>query len=346
MTIRRLFLALLGATMLTRALQAQLRLETLVLKNGKTVTGEILEVTDDAFVIGRKVRKAAIKQTLKFDQLSPNSMYAALVSVLAPLDTAEHLRIADLTFKAKLFPIARRHWLATVAEGSEPTAAVAERIAVCETKDIEHLLERSRGALKMEQFSRARRLAMTAMRRYSSHAAVKTIPNYLGEITKAYEDARRRNAALARSKKAKREWERGERYLAEVESWIKKALKAEARGLQATEQFRLARSRLDAAAKYLRSAEKQAAGLRQSPKLPRGLWDKLAALEEDIIALHIRTRLHVASLYTVRGSYGTALAYVNSALSYDPSNEQALKARARIEEAAAVSSVRPFRGLR
>ena len=69
----------------------------------------------------------------------------------------------------------------------------------------------------------------------------------------------------------------------------------------------------------------------------------LRKIEEDIIAMNIRLRLHVASLYTVRGSYGSALAYVNAALSYDPSDERALAARARIEEASAVSGVRGFR---
>jgi len=341
-----MLLTLTISLILASVLQAQLRLETLVLKVGGTVTGEIIDVSDSAFVVARKVGKSAIKQTIKFSQVSPNSMYASLVSVLSPLDRTDHDRVARLSFDAGLHAIARRHWLATLPEGKAATGDVLENINRCVAKDIEQLLKRSRKALKLEQFSRARRLAMTAMRRYAKHDAVKNMPAYLNSITKSYESARRRNAAIARSARAKRAWERGERYIQDVSNWVEKALHAESKGLKATERFRVARSRLDTATKYLRSAEKQASKLRQSSKIPRELWPQLAKIEEDIVALQVRMRLHVASLYTVRGSYGTALAYVNTALSYDPSNEQALAARARIEEAAAVSSVRPFRGAR
>ena len=128
----------------------------------------------------------------------------------------------------------------------------------------------------------------------------------------------------------------------DVDKWVMRARDAEVAGLAATEHFRTAKNRLDDATKYLGGAEKRAAGLRQSPLLPDGLRPRLAEIENEIIDLQVRTRLHVASLYTVRGSYGSALSYVNGALAYDPVNEQALAARARIEEAAAVSSLRGF----
>ena len=46
----------------------------------------------------------------------------------------------------------------------------------------------------------------------------------------------------------------------------------------------------------------------------------------------VRTRLNLASQYTTSQSYNKALAEVNRALALDPDNEQALAARARIEE--------------
>jgi hypothetical protein len=92
--------------------------------------------------------------------------------------------------------------------------------------------------------------------------------------------------------------------------------------------------------RYLQTAEKLTAKLRKSQKLPQGLMGRLREIEDRSTDMSIRLRLHLASLYSMRGSFGSAYAYVNAALAIDPTDKQALAARSRIEENSAAASVR------
>ncbi len=319
---------------------AQLTLETILLEKGGTVRGEVLSIGSDRLILGRKIGRGSIKETIPFSRIAPNSLYSLLVSAWSPLNAVEHRRIADIAFERGLFAVARRHYLATAKPGGRLDGAVEEKLAECIQRDLEKLLAKSRRAMEAERFTQARSLAVLVLRRYPKEPGAKAVPALLDEITRKYSESRRRAAAARRLKRERAAWKRGEALLAEVRRWLDKALLAESKGLQATARPRSATSYLNGAIKYLRRGEKKAVGLHQSSRLPKDMKPDLARLEEQIIDLNVRVRLHLASLYTVRGSYGTALAYVNGALSYDPANEQALAARARIEEAAAVSSAR------
>ena len=322
------------------ALPAQLTLETILLEKGGTVRGEVLSIGTDRLVLGRRIGRGSVKETIPFSRIAPNSLYALLVSAWSPLDRVEHRRIADIAFDRGLFAVARRHYLATAGPGGRLDGEVEEKLAQCVQRDLEKLLRESRRAMDAERFNQARSRALLVLRRYPKEPGAKAVPALLDEITKAYEKARRRAATARRVKRERAAWRRGEALLADVRRWLDKALLAESKGLQATARPRSATTYLNGAIKSLRRGEKKAISLHQSSRLPKEMKPDLARLEEQIIDLQVRVRLHLASLYTVRGSYGTALAYVNGALAYDPANEQALAARARIEEAAAVSSAR------
>ena len=137
----------------------------------------------------------------------------------------------------------------------------------------------------------------------------------------------------------------GERQLEEINSWLARARDAEASGLQDTQRFRRTKDLISNGVRYLQTAEKLATKLRRSKKLPEGLLGNLRKIEDRSTDMAIRLRLHLASLYSMRGSFGSAYAYVNAALAIDPTDKQALAARSRIEESSAAASVR-YGGLR
>lgn len=344
MTTKLFIATLLASMLLAWPAQAQEGVEVLRLKSGRLIQGRVTEILDDAFVLTRSLGGGTVIEKVRFSRLEPSSLYATLSVLLSPHDREDHLRLAESAFGGKLFATATRHYR-KATEGIAPTTEILGKIDACIDHDIDNLLSRSRTALDGEQFSRARRLAELAMRRHPRHERIGEIPAYLATITRRREAAKRREAALARTRHEKRRWDAGERIIAGVSEIVDRAARAETRALAGGSRFRTTKTRIEDGLKHLRSAEKKARPLRQSRDIPEGLKPKVRELENRIIDLNIRLRLHVASLHTVRGSYSSALAYVNAALSYDPSDEQALAARARIEQAAASSS-RGFRFVR
>ncbi len=319
---------------------AQLRFETFELSNGRRVTGEVLEVRDDAFLVLRKLGKGSLREEIAFTAIEPGSLYAVLVSALSPLDRGSHRRIADVAFEAGLFPTARRHYLASLPEEATPLGELAERIALCDRNDIDRLLERAGDELDKENFKAARRLAMLVMRRYPDREEAHAIPARLEEINRRYEAARRRDLALERSRRERSFYAKAEKHLALLENGLAGAEAQERLALRSSDRFRSSLGRFERGLRLLDRVEKESVELRRSGILPTELGARLTEIDEHIIALQIRLRLHVASLYTVRGSFGTALAWTNEALAYDPTDQQALESRGRIEQAAAAASAR------
>jgi hypothetical protein len=323
---------------------AQAAHETIALVDGSTVTGELISVDDQSLTMSRRVGSGTAKQILPFDRIDPEALYGIIYRTLTPLEGADHLRMAEVASKAGLYGAAARHFdeYAKFVGGATPD--LEAKIKDAQAKDIAVLMERSRTELGHELFGTARKLALETMRRYPAHPAIEPIPTYLEEVTAAAMEAQRRDAALASTRRAKAEWERGERALTEVDRWLRKAKEAEQAALSDSSRVQNVKDQVDNGLKFLRNAVAATKDLRQSRLLPSGLRGNLAKMDEEVITMQIRLRLHLASSYTVRGSYGTALTYVNQALAYDPTDAQALAARARIEEAAASASRRDYYG--
>ncbi|MEZ6196448.1 MAG: hypothetical protein R3F20_12085 [Planctomycetota bacterium] len=334
-----LTLALLGATALASAQGA--RTETLELTTGRVVTGAV-SLEGDSLVLERKVGKGSVKETYAFERVAPNSLYGVVVSLLSPLDRDDHRRVGDLASRAGLHATAARHYRACVLDPEHPTREVFDLIDASERKDFERMLAASRADLDEEDFRAARRKALAALRRYSERPEAESVPALLEEISRRFEAAKRRRVALERSRKAKEEWERVEGEIDDVAAWVEKARREESRGLAQDGSLRRSKTRYDASIRYVASGERDLARLRRNRSFPDELTARIEALEDEILAMHIRLRLHIASLYTIRGSFGSAIGFVNAALSFDPTDESALAARARVEQAAAAASAGRF----
>ncbi len=338
------FSTLLVALTLTGALlapaTAQIRLETIQYKNGRMVTGEIIAVKKNKIVLARKLAKGSIREQIPFDRIEPSSLYTNLVSALRPLDRSAHKRIADAAYAASLFATAKRHYLKSAINSKVPSPVLAERIAQCEAKDIEKILARSTNELMKEHFKMSRRLALLAMKRYPTHPKSKTIPAQLTRINRRLESARKRDVALARTRKEKSNWEAAEKLLAKLDGMIIKAQNYEVKSLRSSSKLRRVRGYVELGLRELVRADKDLWRLRQSKLIPGDLKGRLNAIDEQVITMQIRLRLHVASMYSIRGSFGNALSWANEALSFDPTDKSALAARARIETSAAAASSR------
>lgn len=337
--ITALFLA--GSLFLAVEVAAQKTISGIELKNGTMVGGEIISINKTTVVLGNRIGGGSSRQTLRFSRIAPHSLHAVLNTGLSPLDSDDHLLIAGNMVEAGLFATAARHYSKAIERRPELKKSLKGRIASCHQKDIVSILKRSKKELDDERFSRSRRLALIILRRYpDSKEAKTTVPAQLKTIQAAYDAAIARERLLAQSAKARADWKRGEKQLEEITKWLDRALRAEAEGLKDTLRFRRTKDILSGGMRYLKNADKLSNKLRRQQQLPEGLKGRLRAIEEQSVDMAIRLRLHLASLYSIRGSYGSAYAYVSSALAIDPTDKQALAARARIEESSAASSVR------
>ena len=237
---QKICLALLIGLMATWTPDAhgQKRYETIQLKTGRTVTGEILEVKPKSIVLLRRLSKGSIKEELPFSRLQPGSLYTALVSALRPLDREAHRRIGDAAYLAGLYATAKRHYKKSSTDEKALTPKLQELVAQCETKDLEKLLKRSTDELVKEKFKRARDLALLAMKRYPAHPQTKTIPEHLQRIKRRHDAARRRDAAMAKTRKEKAAWDAAEKTLGKLEQRIKKAETYESKSLRSTSRLR------------------------------------------------------------------------------------------------------------
>ena len=338
-------LALLATCFLSIA-SAQKSISGIELTNGNITGGEIIAINKKTVVLGRKIGTGTMKQTIKFSRIAPYSLHALLSTGLAPLDSDDHLLIARNMSEAKLFATAGRHFKNAIELRPDLNESLKSSIELCRSNDIQSIMKRSEKELTDGRFSRSRKLALLILRRYpDSQTAKSDVPRRLAAIQEAYNAAIARERLLAKSAKARAEWKRGERQLEEINSWLARARDAEASGLQDTQRFRRTKDLISNGVRYLQTAEKLATKLRRPKKLPEGLLGNLRKIEDRSTDMAIRLRLHLASLYSMRGSFGSAYAYVNAALAIDPTDKQALAARSRIEESSAAASVR-YGGLR
>ncbi len=320
--------------------KSQIRLERVQYKSGRVVSGEILEVKKKHIVLARKIGMGSIREKIPFDRIEPVSLYTCLVSALSPLDKQAHMRIGEAAFAAELYPTAKRHFLKSATDPKKPTAPLRKRIEECESRDIAKLLKRSMAELSKEHFKMARRIALMAMKRYPDHVEARVIPTQLDRIKRRFQSARKRDAALATTKRQKAMWDAAEKSLLGLDAYLVKAEKYEIKSLRSSKKLRRSKGYIDLGLRELVRADKNLWRLKQSGSIPAGLKDRLIAADDTIITMQIRLRLHLASLYSVRGSYGTALSWANDALSFDPTDKSALDARARIETSAAAASAR------
>jgi hypothetical protein len=320
--------------------EGQVRLETIRYKTGRTVTGEIIEVKESRFLLARKVGKGSIREQIPFDRILPASLYSNLVSALKPLDRRAHKRIGDAAYAAELFPTAKRHYIKSATDPKKLSPFLVDLVAKCEAQDIKKLLFRSTEEMLKEKFKMSRKLALLAMKRYPSHEAAKAIPDHLERIKRRYVSARARDKAVAKTRKEQSEWIVAEAALDKLDGYITKAKRFEVKALRASTKMRRAKNYVELGLRELVRADKQLLRQRQSKLIPVPLKQRLITIDDEVLAMHIRLRLHIASLYSVRGSFGTALSWANDALSFDPTDPTALAARARIETSAAAASSR------
>jgi tetratricopeptide (TPR) repeat protein len=313
------------------------RSEVLHLKDGRVITGP-MHIEGDRVIVSRKLGEGRVVERYPFSRVEPNSLYGLVAASLQPLDRKDHRRLADLALDSGLFATAARHYRDSAPdEGAVPTELMG-RIELAEKKDVERILKSCRADLAKEDFRGARRRALSGLKRYGERPEVGLITGTLEEISRAMAAAKRRRAALARTAAAKKSWDRHARHLLSVEKEIDKARTLETRALEDNRGLSASKRRYDQAIRYLNRADRGLDRFRRSRGLADELIDRAAAAEDKIIAMQIRLRLHLASLYSVRGSYGSAIGYTNQALAYDPTDQSALVARSRIEQAAAAAS--------
>ncbi len=340
--MRTLVLAL-GLTSLLFAVGAKPALaqhaDIVDLKNGNTISG-VVNLVDGKVVVVKKRGEGELRYVLSYDRLAPHSLYSILRTRLAPLDHREQRQVADAAFAAKLFYSAAKHYRASAPDPARISDDLFKRIDESERQDFSKMMGRSKAALDREDFRRARRIALGALRRYKHRPAEETkrVTEQLERITKHMETARLRVEALKKSRVAKAVLEKHERSLRSLENLIAKAQNYESKGLSTSRKFRRAKGYYDLALRRLGEAGVRASRSRRNRELPADLRQRLLKAEDEIITMQIRLRLHLASLYTVRGSYSSAIAFVNKALAIDPTDQGALAARRGIEQAAAAAS--------
>lgn len=329
--LKRCLPAVLGLLSLAGAAFAT---ETIALKSGKVLRGEVLESTPDRMRFQFHDGVGLVTVGLTSSQVTPHSWY----NVRAPRvgdDASAHLALAQFCIENGLYHLAENQLREAVELDSSLAEEAEEQYRLARDGAAKKLVELAKEALEKGELVRAERLVATVVTRYrgaSVHAAAVEMLDDIGKKKAQLESEQVVAAEKALEKQAREE---RENKLAEPMRALERGRTRNVAGLRSDNLSRSQRAYAAAIAEYQRGLrelepiEKREAG--QDRELGRMISELRQRLSGEVIQSHI----NMGSEYLVSGSFKTALHHANLALATDTSDRDARAFRARVEYAAA-----------
>lgn len=328
-TVSILALILALGTAAASSLPAQ---DEVVLKTGVVLKGKVVD-DDGAKVTVRLSTDGGGSATAvyPYEDLGAPTLYRVRLARTPRDDARKQLDLAIWAFDQGLLDSARLSYLLAWEADAKQGGAIKE--------DLQAALKRAAPtAMKLARDDLAAGRVLKAEQRLAR------ILQYLPECTEAEQaralldetaakamEAREQERLAkvspeAREKTAKQAVAPAKVHYDKAHGLVRQGLKDTEHQSQSIGSFRSALAEFDAARKQLAETLKSE-GPQSEFAAHYETWDKMVV--GDIVA----TRLHIASVYFVRGSYKNALEEVNAGLALDAGNAEALGMRGRIEVA-------------
>lgn len=322
------------------------RISELLLKNGNSMRGEVLESTYDSIKFRHARGGGAVTVTVEAGRLDPHSFYSA--RQISMEGTGEdHLRLAGFCIRNGLFTLG--HVQYQLAKAADP-----ELIAKFEKEDLPRveeeigadLLENAKLAMGEGRLREAERDVSFILTRLETTKVADQAMALLDELDAAFDkqDTKEMTDAMAQYEaEAKKAEEARWALLDPVKKTMESARKMNHNALKATRSGQAIKQFEGAARKY-NHAVKQCDDLK-----------KRHAEDEQVIAMIDSTRkkalddavdayLNAGNRYVDRSSYEQAMKSADDALKIDPDNQRATAFRSRVESYRVISASGRWRG--
>ncbi len=315
-----LILVALAALVASSAAQEKIKL-----KSGKVVSGTATKYDPDKQVLSfRTVEGQDVNYTM--DQLDSRSVYLVYASVIPKDNGKQQLGLANFARDAGLYEHAARRY--GYAEKADPS--------------LKPEIERQRGELRTRAADYCLSNARAAQAKGNGKEAQKwcaILLEKLPDSPQATEAAALVDAGYAREANA-RDDELEQKHHALLEKDLKKGKQHYDSMIERTREGLTARNTSNSKKLWENALDDGEVVLKEIDRLAKKypddaeLQDGAARYRQLTIEQMVEVHLHLASQYTTQSSLNSALEQANSALALDPRNNEALAARARIEQAA------------
>lgn len=296
------------------------------LKNGQTIRGEATAYDEATKSISFKMEDGTVR-SFKLDELDGRSVYLVNHSRVAKDNAVGQLRLGNLARDNQLFAHAVRHYEYAVKADLKLRPEVDREVAVLKQKAAAWGMQQAKAALTKGNLAEAEKWLVKLVEKVPDEPEGVEAATLLEQHYTQRRAALESEATAKASEQFKKDLQPGKRAYDELVAKTQKGLTDKNAGPGATKAFESATKEGERALKELDKLDKK--------YTDPATRETLAGYRKMVVAQTVEAHLHLASLMTTRSSYKAALAETNKALALDSGNEQALAARARIEQAAA-----------
>jgi tetratricopeptide (TPR) repeat protein len=295
------------------------------LKDGSTVKGHATAYDGSTKVLTVRTDDGR-DQTIQLGELDTQSAYRVMRSTSPKDDAKAQIQLGNCARDARLYSRALQHYGSAEQIDPSSKAEIAEQRAMLRRNAAQFALENARDAIRRDNLREAKKWLTKIIEKLpeepQADEAAKLMDDLLMrdplklDLPIAFNAPSALDSDLAPSKS----------YYDEMLQKTRAGLTSRRGGTFTTDYWQSA----------LLDGEK---GLRDIEQLEKKYTDApsrelLAGYSKLFIAEIVALHLHLASVWTTRSSYHKAASEVNDALALDPRNEDALAARAHIEQAA------------
>jgi tetratricopeptide (TPR) repeat protein len=296
------------------------------LKNGTPIKGEATSYDEATNSLNFKLEDGTTR-TFKMDELDGRSVYLVNHSRVPKDDAVKQIRLANLARDVGLYAHAVRHYEYAAKADPSKKPEIEREVAVLKTKAATWAMQQVRSAQAKGDKAEAEKWLLKMVEKVPDTPEGKEAAAMLDQTYAAARAKREADAEAKADDKLKEDLQTGKKLYDNMVAKTQKGLTAKNSGGQAVNSFEGAANDGERVLKELDKVTK---------KYPDATTQAtLAGYRKIVVDQLIETRLHLASVLTVRSSYNDALSQVNQALALDPKNEQAQAARVRVEQAAA-----------
>lgn len=311
--------------------------DLLILKKGnKILKGKILELETE----GIQFEISGAKTFFKNEDIAPNCLFEfhqARANLKEPNSVNQ---LAEFGVQLELYPEALRLYQTLIELDPNQSELVAPRIQEVTELAVEQLLEKAEEYQEQEDFEKAQKCYKSILSRYPNalkaqmaEEGLKTLAKIQEEEAKQAEKDAKQAGKDAEKAKIDEKTLKAQKYIQTAEDWILKGQSFNASALeyhgkgnitQATKNYENALSTYKKAITYLLGAKKYA----KTDALKKQLYEIHSGLKPK----QVQVFNNMAVMFMADKNWKRADALLKSSLKLDPTNPEALKLKAEVDE--------------
>ena len=295
------------------------------LKDGTPIKGEATSYDEPTKTLTFKLEDGTLKK-YTMDELDGRSAYLVNRSRVPQDDAVKQLKLANFARDVGLYAHAVRHYEYAAKADPSKKPEIDREVAVLKKKAAVWAMDKAKTSAANGDKADAEMWLTKILEKLPDEPQAAEAKAMLDQ----YYSQRRAEKEAKAEEKASDEFKKdvaiGKKYYDSMVEKTKEGLTSKRVGATAASEWKSA----------IRDGDRVMAELDKLDKkfTDAATQETLAGYRKVVVEQLIEVRLHYASYLTTRSSYNDALAEVNHCLALDPKSEEALSARARIEQAA------------